>query len=282
MRHIASLLLASLSLTACARKDATPDSTAVAQSGSADGPRVVTVNAKDFAFTIADTIPAGMTTFRLVNDGATLHHLVVARLDSGKTMADVAAALQNPGPPPRWLVMIGGPNAPDPKGESNATLAVEAGNYALLCFVDIGGVPHFAKGMVKGLTVIPSTGAMAAAPIADDTISLKDYGFDLTTPLSAGHHVFRVVNNAVQPHELELVKLAPGKTVKDLLAWIKTPNGPPPGNAIGGITPASTGMPVYFSADITAGNYLLICFLPDARDGKMHVEHGMSLMQTVQ
>jgi hypothetical protein len=32
---------------------------------------------------------------------------------------------------------------------------------------------------------------------------------------------------------------------------------------------------VYFTADLTPGEYLLICFLPDAKDGKPHFVHGM-------
>jgi hypothetical protein len=283
MRRVASLLLVATSLGACATKDSAVDSAKTSQAAKADGPRVVTVNAKDFAYMASDTIQSGMTTFRLINDGTVLHHLLIARLDSGKTMTDLVAALKKPGLPPRWMVMLGGPNAPDPKAESNATLDVAPGNYALVCFVDLpGGVPHFAKGMIKGLTVVPATGAMAAAPIADDSVALSDYAFTLSKPLSTGHHTFRVVNTSAQPHELELIKLAPGKSVKDLLAWLKSPNGPPPGNGLGGTTPAAAGMPIYFSADLTAGNYLLICFLPDAKDGKMHVEHGMSLTQMVQ
>jgi hypothetical protein len=282
MRRTASLVLCLTTLTACAKKDAAVDTTKVSLAARADAPRVVTVSARDFAYMMSDTIQSGMTTFRLINDGTTLHHLVVARLDSGKTMADLAAALKKAGPMPLWLTMIGGPNAPDPKSESNATLDVAPGSYALICLVDIGGVPHFAKGMIKALTVVPASGATAAAPIADDSIALSDYAFTLAKPLTAGHHTFRVVNTATQLHELELIKLAPGKTAKDVVAWIKSPKGPPPASGVGGITPAANGAAVYFTADITPGNYLLMCFLPDAKDGKPHVEHGMTLMQTVQ
>jgi hypothetical protein len=282
MPRTVALLLCFSALAACAKKDSAGESAKVALAEKAEGPPVVTVNTKDFAFVIADTIQSGMTTFRLINDGTTLHHLVIARLDSGRTVADLAAAFKKPGPMPQWLVMIGGPNAPDPKTESNATLDVAPGNYALICLVDIGGVPHFAKGMVKGLTVLSATGPTAAAPIADDTVSLSDYSFTLAQPLRAGHHTFRVVNSATQPHELELIKLAPGKTAKDLAAWVKSPTGPPPATGIGGITPISAGAPVYFTADITPGNYVFFCFVPDSKDGKPHVEHGMTLAQTVQ
>jgi hypothetical protein len=147
--------------------------------------------------------------------------------------------------------------------------------------VDVpGGVPHFAKGMIKALTVTAST-ATAALPVATDSITLADYAFKLSRPLSAGSHTFRVVSEANQPHEVELLKLAPGKKAADVLAWIKNPNGPPPGEGIGGTAPAAKGIPVYFTADITPGDYVLLCFLPGP-DGKPHFAHGMQLMQTVQ
>src|SRR3954467_6781270 len=144
MRRRIPCLLTALILAGCTKADSTADSSKVALAGAADGPRVVTVSAHDFAFVAGDTITAGMTTFRFINDGPGLHHLAIARLDSGKTVADVAAAFKKPGPPPAWFVLVGGPNAPAPKAESNATFDIAAGNYAILCFVDTpGGVPHF-------------------------------------------------------------------------------------------------------------------------------------------
>ena len=38
----------------------------------ADGPNVVTITTSEYAFGMPDTIPAGLTTFRLVNQGKEL------------------------------------------------------------------------------------------------------------------------------------------------------------------------------------------------------------------
>ncbi len=35
------------------------------------------------------------------------------------------------------------------------------------------------------------------------------------------------------------------------------------------------GSTAYITADFTPGDYALICFLPDAKDGKPHFTHGM-------
>ena len=51
---------------------------------------------------------------------------------------------------------------------------------------------------------------------------------------------------------------------------------PPPVSGIGGaLALVPGGQPVYFTADFTPGEYLIVCFVPDARDAKPHVMHGM-------
>ncbi|MEO6778707.1 MAG: hypothetical protein ABI194_04570, partial [Gemmatimonadaceae bacterium] len=162
--------------------------------------------------------------------------------------------------------------------------------YVMICLVDMpGGVPHFAKGMVHPFTVAAApAGAQAAtpatapatAPASDVTITLSDYAFNLSAPLKAGTHTFEVKNSGTQMHEIEMVRLAPGKTLAQMMGWIQKPIGPPPGEAIGGVAPF-TGLPNYFTANITPGNYVLICFVPDAKDGKPHFMHGMTKTLTV-
>jgi hypothetical protein len=287
-RHGSTLvftLAAAATVAACAPKDqpaASADSTAAtppAATAAATTPPVVTVHAADFKFDGPESIPAGMVTFHLINDGSTFHHMQLVRLDSAKTFADLQAVLAKPGPMPGWVTFIGGPNAPDPHGESNATMSMPAGNYAMLCFVDVpGGVPHVAKGMERALTVVPSASNIAA-PKPDVTLTLADYSFTTSQPLHAGSQTIEVRNTGPQAHEVELIRLAPGKTEKDLLGWMQKPNGPPPGSGVGGIAAAAPGEVSYFTADLTPGSYMLICFVPDRKDGKPHFMKGM--MQTI-
>lgn len=265
-----------LLVAACAPKD----KGAAAGVAASVAPPVVTVHAKDFAFDAPAEIPGGVTTFHLVNDGPSFHHLQFVRLDSNKTVADLETALKKPGPPPAWAVFESGPNVPMPGGTSNATFDITPGNYALICLVDIpGGVPHFAKGMIKALTVTPAAAgaAVAAMPAADITISLHDYAFTLSTPITAGTHVFSVETQPGQPHEVEIFKLAKGKTQADLEKWMggKMDTPPPLDAVLSGVAATPAGEAVRFSADFTPGNYVMMCFLPDAKDGKPHVQHGM-------
>jgi uncharacterized cupredoxin-like copper-binding protein len=51
--------------------------------------------------------------------------------------------------------------------------------------------------------------------------------------------------------------------------------GSPPGLPLGGVAPLARGEVAWFEVDLQPGKYALICFLPDAKNGKAHYEHGM-------
>jgi len=248
---------------------------------------VVTVHAKEFAFTAPATIAPGQTTFHLVNDGKLLHHLQILQLGQGKTFADLQAAMKKPGPPPAWLVAVGGPNAAVPGGSVDATLDLEAGNYVIACFIPSPGdpTPHMMKGMIQPLTVkagvtqaAMATNSYAATPAPDIHLVMKDYGFAFSKPLTKGKHVIHVMNEGPQEHEAIFIKLAPGKHVSDFGKWATTGDmkGPPPAMPVDGMAGLAKGRTGIFTANLTPGTYALICFAPDAKDGKPHSEHGMT------
>jgi hypothetical protein len=123
----------------------------------------------------------------------------------------------------------------------------------------------------------------AAAPTPDLHLELSDYAFKFSKPLTTGHHVIHVMNSAAQSHEVLFLRLAPGKTVKDFATWAEEGKmqGPPPGQPMNGMSALGTGRTGSFEADITPGNYGLLCFVPDAKDGKPHLMHGMAMDVTV-
>ena len=241
----------------------------------------VMVMASDYAFQMPDTLAAGVTTFRLMNHGQEVHHLTLIRLADGQTMADFLKSMQ--GPPPAGIAFKGGPNVAGPGGAVEATLDLQPGNYVAICAIPSpDGQPHAAKGMVKGLTVVPAQGtAPAAAPTADVTIKLNDYGFETSRPLAAGRQVIRIENAAAQAHELVFVKLEPGRTVEDVARWAEKPEGPPPGSPLDGVSAMAPGEWNSVSVDLVPGEYGFICFLPDLKDGRPHIAHGMVKQFTV-
>ena len=242
---------------------------------------VVMVTATDFAFQAPDTIAAGRTTIRLVNKGPEHHHVWLIKLEQGKTLKDLMEATKNHGPLPKWAVDVGGPNTPAPGGETSATLDLEAGKYVMVCVIPSmkDGQPHYMKGMFKELTVAKRGGVVQAgktvAPATDVVMTLDDYDFRLSSPITSATKSIRFENVAEQSHEAVIVKLNAGTTVQDFLQAIEKPQGPPPGALIGGITGIAKGRTIEVPTTFTPGEYALICFIPDARDGKAHLAHGM-------
>jgi plastocyanin len=279
VRLLVALTLASGALLGCARKPAPPPAAPATAT-------VVNVTANDFNFAAPDTIPAGLTTVKFQNAGKENHQVVFIRIDSGKTMADIANLMKDPAAKvPAWMSFPLGANTITPGDSGNATAVLTAGNYVLICFVGSpDGTPHASKGMVKPLVVTASTGPMAAEPTADITITAKDYTWDVSGPITAGTHTFRVENAGPQVHEVQIFQLAAGKTAKDLQAWVTGGmKGEPPAKEVGGFVGP---MPVagehgFFTTTLAAGKYVFICFVPDMKDAKPHVAHGMMKEITV-
>jgi len=237
---------------------------------------VVTVVAAEYRFSLPASVAAGPTTFRLVNRGREVHHVTLIRLLDGKTLADLEALLPKGPPLPAWAIAVGGPNAANPGGTSEALVVLEPGRYAVLCFVPApDGAPHAMKGMVQELEVTAAEGKAAPEETPDIRMDLANYAFSASTPLTAGRHLLRVRNTDRQWHELVLFRLAPGKTARDFVAWAEAMNTPPPGTFQGGVSPLAPGLENDVPLRLDRGRYVLVCFLEDATDGKPHFMHGM-------
>jgi uncharacterized cupredoxin-like copper-binding protein len=283
-------LLIAAGLAAACRSDkpaADQPATSATPAAPASAPasaQLVHVKAADYKFDLPASVPAGAVNFHLMNEGKDFHHAMIVRLEDGKTVKDLAEAMKTEGPPPPWLKFLGGPNGVAPGGTASSTLLLTPGQYAVLCVIPgTDGIPHMAKGMVQGFEVAGAA-SQAALPAATDTVHLKDYGFASPRPLSAGSHTILVVNDGPQVHEMVLLKLTPGKSVKDFANWATTGGmkGPPPAMPIGGAGLMDAGASSLISADLTPGDYGYICFVPDSKDGKPHLAHGMVSQFTVQ
>jgi uncharacterized cupredoxin-like copper-binding protein/plastocyanin len=245
---------------------------------------VVTINATDYAFAAADTIVAGLTTFRLINAGREPHQAVVTGSPT-KTFAELEAALMVEGPIPDWLTFPAAPGVVAAGDSSIVTTNVTPGNYVIVCFIPSpDGKLHVAKGMFRRLVVVaaPQGAGAAPEPTADVTVTLSDYAFTLSTPLTAGTHTIRVENAGPQLHEFTVERLLPGKTLADWQAWMAGGmRGRPPAEPAGGLVGPAKGQAGWLILTLQPGNYLLNCYVPDAKDGKPHFLHGMVQQITV-
>jgi hypothetical protein len=251
-------------------------------------PSVVTVTATDYAFEAPDTLQEGWTTFRLVNNGAALHAALLVKLEDGQTLdgfLEAYSKAQDTGGPWDALGLLGGIVAPPPQGSTNATLYLGAGHYAWYCPLrSEDGVSHVTGHRMARPFVVTQRATSApqtVAPESSVTITMTDYAFGLSAPLTAGQHMIRVENQGPEPHEVILMKLAPGKSVEDVQTWLEDFWSPHPfSGAAGGVVIEDTGAEAYFEADLTPGDYALFCDI-SAPDGRRHWEHGMILQVQV-
>ncbi|CAN5271487.1 hypothetical protein BH23GEM4_BH23GEM4_16190 [soil metagenome] len=268
--------LALLALAACAdhRDKAGEQAAAAPEANASATPPTITVRTRDFTFDTPDTLPAGATTIRLINDGPELHHVTLMRLGE-HSLGDLVGFIQTEHKIPPWVVEVGGPNAPAPGEETNATLNLQPGRYAMVCLIPSGdGIPHVMKGMAREIVVAPRGATLAESPDPDIEMKLTDYDFEMPE-LTTGKQTIRVVNDAKQAHEAVIVRLGPGKTAMDFLAWVEKQEGPPPAKPLGGVTDMSPGESNLITVDLPPGKYALLCFTADAGDGRPHFMHGM-------
>ncbi|MEI2688885.1 MAG: hypothetical protein V9H69_03920 [Anaerolineae bacterium] len=265
------LLLGALAVAACA-----------SPTGAAK-PAEITVVAKDFTYELPAQMPAGLTTITLKNEGAEPHHAQFARVNDDVSDEQIMAALQQgPDAALALVTLPGGPAVIPPGQSTQVTIDLTPGRYLVLCFVPgHDGVPHAAKGMISMTQVVDSTARPAAPPKSDLTITLQDFSFTMPDTLKAGQQVWQVVNKGPQPHEIALIKLADGKTMDDVMAYMHDPVGPPPFEDAGGMQGLTAGSTGYFHVDLKPGVYVALCHIPDPNTGMAHEELGMVSVFTV-
>lgn len=238
----------------------------------------VTIKAHDYSFEAPTQIEAGLVSITLENEGQEPHHVQLARLNDGVSPDQFQTALQQN--PEAVLVLVtwaGGPGVVDFGGSQEVIVELTAGNYMLLCFIPSpDGVPHLAKGMVASLEVVDKSAQTGEQPPkADATVKMDDFAFILPSEIKAGPQVWQIDNHGQQPHEIGLIKLAEGKTMEDVGAFMAAPNGPPPFSDVGGLQAIDPGESGWVNLNLTPGEYVALCHIPDPASGKPHVELGM-------
>jgi hypothetical protein len=257
-------------------------------------PTVVPVSSANYTFDAPDTVDAGWTTFQFSNNGDDIHYAHIVQLDSGRTAKELleayAEAIRTSAARPKWIRRFGGPGGAGPGGSSAVTQNLEPGSYVWICPVeDTAGHAHFAKGESKAFVVraAMNPAGQAPPPVATAVIRLMDFTFKVDSQLKAGRHTIRVENAGLEPHDLVMMKLAPGETLEQVRAFLNPERARRPGEAgqplpplkslellAGGIAVIAPGMHVFFQTDLTPGEYVLVC-MTTAPDGRAHIEHGM-------
>ena len=260
----------------------TASGSAVAGTAGSGGIQTMVIEAFDFGYKTLGSIPGGMTRVQMKNTGKEIHHGQFMLLNTGVTPDQLGAAFAK-GPDAAFglVTQTGGPGVILPGGSTEVILDLKEGQYIIACFIaGADHIPHLAKGMLMPLKVTAPPAAAAPAPVVNGTITMFDFNFTMPDTLPAGKSMYTVTNTGAQFHEFNIGQIPPGKTVDDVKTYYAAtapPSGPPPMIPMGGmnaLTKGNTGIVVF---DLTPGNYVAICNVPDQSkpNGDSHAHLGM-------
>jgi hypothetical protein len=117
----------------------------------------VDVTGVDYAFEgVPESIPAGTVAFSFQNEGEEPHEMLIFRKVDGVTES-FDEIFSGPEEASEGKVEFSGVTFAEPGDEGSALTDLSAGDYAMVCFVPVGGgedgPPHFTEGMVQEFTV---------------------------------------------------------------------------------------------------------------------------------
>jgi hypothetical protein len=279
------------SVTACQPADRAQDADAAAT--PLGDTLVVEVTALDYAFQAPNEIPSGWTTFRLNNEGAEHHFMLLNRLPEGKTFEeygrevglpfdmvwdslrtgamDKAEAGQLLGQLlPAWYASVqqmGGPGLIAAGGTGETTVNLEPGTYVMECYVKTAdGEFHVSLGMARQL-LVTSESSGAPAPEADVEIAVSNFEIATDGEVTPGSHTV-AVHFEEHPevglgNDVHLARLEAGTDLNQVTEWMDwmEVNGlrePAPAQFLGGAQEMPVGYTSYFVVDLEHGRYAWI------------------------
>ncbi len=219
-----------------------------------------------------EEMPSGIVAVTFKNNSDTNSSPGFAWMHEGHTIADFEEAIQAED----FLTMLSMSSMVDTvelaPGESKESIYdIKAGEILVANFPD-DGPPQ----LKLSKATAPST---LAAPVADYVVELADFAFIMPDEIAAGSHLWEVRNTGKQHHEIIIVKLNEGVTIEDLinLAAADEPPQEPPFEEIAFGSFMGSNMTSWVTLDIPAGEYTVLCFLPntDAEAMTPHLAHGM-------
>ncbi len=111
----------------------------------------------------------------------------------------------------------------------------------------------------------------------------KDFSFQGPTSIPGGWQTIQLVNHGRDFHQVQFLKLPPGKNFADFEQALKAKKFrqiPPWVERYGGVNSVSPGKEASVILNLPSGEYVLICGIPDF-EGRAHVVHGMISSLTV-
>jgi len=245
----------------------------------------VTLIAHDSSFALPRTLHAGLVDITMLNDGTQIQSAQFARLKPGVTLEQVQGKVQHERAAAiPLLVPAGGMLAVQPGRSQEVMLELPAGQYVVLNFLLADEtLPPKGRTLVTSFTVLgPPTTQQVRLTGAVIQVTMRDFSFDTPDTLPSGLLTYRVTNRGAQAHEMVFLRLAAGKSWRDVMAFLQTPKATTlPGTVVGGVSALSPGETAWVKLNLVPGTYIILCFLPDKSSGLLHVQLGMICSITV-
>jgi len=238
----------------------------------------VTIDAKEYGFTLPAQIPAGWVDVTLHNSGKQGHQIAFAKLGSVSFAAFKTAAAATDVKALSDVQFVGGPNNVDSGESVTATIHLSPGEYGVACFIpdDKDGKSHAEHGMVGEVNVVQTAASVDDPPQVDaGTVSLSEFTF-LPDASFTGTGTVEIKNVGTQIHEMIIVKENPGATVDAVKSFFLKPAGPPPFVDAGGVVGLGPNQTMYERMALSPGRYVLLCFFPDPN--KQNLPHALEGM----
>jgi hypothetical protein len=271
-------------LAACAAPaTASPTPVAPSPATPSPSPRIpeVSLVVTDTTFDAPETSSAGIVRVSLDNRGGTPWNVGFLRVREGKTFDEVKANFPRPNSQLASFSLVfesfGACDGVLPGQRRQVVLDLTPGTYALLSRAT--GAP---AGMVKQLVVSQASGATAAEPAADASVSLKD-GVGPTLPTTVKTATtWKVTNDGQVPHVFQIFRFKSGKTAADLASYFANPgSGPVPAEIAAGSGLLTPGKHAWFTSELAPGEYLHACTVPGRNPPANHFNEGESAKITV-
>ena len=241
----------------------------------------------DYAFKVPAELPPGLTTFRFRNAGKHRHEFNIVQLKSGVSLRQFIDAANADKPLSPMIERTVGVLFAEPGDASASALTVNliaGGTYAVQCiFRDSSKASrHRLLGMFSSIVVTTSGNAVRdprPAPVVD-TIVAMDYAFKFPRTLAPGRHRLVFVNAGKQRHEINISRMKPGATYRQI-ADLDAKDGdiePLLDQDLGVLhAPGGTNAAGMLDVDLIAGReYLLECGFSDTDTSPPHYKLGMS------
>ncbi|MFP5255724.1 MAG: hypothetical protein ACLGI8_07715 [Acidimicrobiia bacterium] len=128
------------------------------QAVDACGFESIEVTGVDYAFEgVPATVPAGTVAFEFVNESDSEEHEMILVKKAAGVQLSWEELVELPEEESESMVEFAGATFAPPGGSSSTFAELSPGEYAMLCFIPVGGAedgpPHFTQGMLQELTV---------------------------------------------------------------------------------------------------------------------------------